>query len=417
MMIWALGLVLLASVAALGWRQGAIKVGFSFIGIVLGALLAGPLGHLFSRLLGLMGVKDPLLNWALGPLLVFVLISVIAKISAAAVHQKADVHYKYHAGELRLVLWERLNHRVGICLGLLNGAAYFILLSFVIYLISYVTFQFGTSDSAPKWMRLVNALGRDLHSTGFVKVARSLDKLPQADFQMADLGALIYHNPLLEARVVNYPGFLGLGEHQEFQDLGNDKEFTQQWASIEPVMTMMDNSHLQAIRHNPDLLRTIWSTVEPDLDDVQTYLTTGRSPRYDPITILGRWKYDPNLAINVIRRAKPNISSLEMQRLRHIMEGAFGKTELVAMPDGQVALKNAPSLKFSPANVPIPAPGPNGVVIAPPPPPVQTVQGQWKDANGKYLLTISSQDLPTTVEGDRLDMKAETSDWVFARED
>src|SRR5947209_5949325 len=131
MMIWALGLVLLASVAALGWRQGAIKVGFSFFGIVLGALLAGPLGHLFSRLLGFMGVKDPLLNWGLGPLLVFVLISVIAKISAAAVHQKADVHYKYHAGELRLVLWERLNHRVGICLGLLNGAAYFILLSFV----------------------------------------------------------------------------------------------------------------------------------------------------------------------------------------------------------------------------------------------------------------------------------------------
>jgi hypothetical protein len=157
--------------------------------------------------------------------------------------------------------------------------------------------------------------------------------------------------------------------------------------------------------------------VETNLDDVHTYLTTGRSPMYDPITILGRWKYDPNLALNVIRRAKPNISSLEMQRLRRIMEGAFGKTEMVAMPDGQLSLKNAPALKFSPANVPIPAPGPNGVVVPPAPPAVQTVQGQWKDANGKYLLTISSQDLPTAVEGDRLDMKAETSDWVFARED
>ena len=417
MMIWALGLVLLAALAGLGWRQGAIKVGFSFVGIVLGVLLAAPLGHLLSRLLGLIGVKDPLLNWALGPLLVFVLISAIAKIAAAAVHHKADVHYKYHAGELRLVLWERLNHRIGICLGLLNGAAYFILISFIIYLMSYVTFQFGTSDSDPKWMRVVNSLGRDLHTTGFAKVARSIDRLPQANYQMADLGALIYHNPLLEARVVNYPGFLSLGEHQEFQDLGNDKEFTQQWASIEPVITLMENSHMQGIRNNPDLLRTIWGTVETNLDDVQTYLTTGRSPRYDPIAILGRWKYDPNLGINVIRRSKPNISSLEMQRLRRIMEGAFGKTELVAMPDGQVALKNAPALKFSPANVPIPAPGPNGVVVQPPPPPVQTVQGQWKDANGKYLLTISSQDLPTAVEGDRLDLKAETSDWVFARED
>ncbi len=98
MMIWALGLVLLAALAGLGWRQGAIKVGFSFVGIVLGVLLAAPLGHLLSRLLGLIGVKDPLLNWALGPLLVFVLISAIAKIAAAAVHHKADVHYKYHAG-------------------------------------------------------------------------------------------------------------------------------------------------------------------------------------------------------------------------------------------------------------------------------------------------------------------------------
>ena len=417
MMIWALAVILIASVTALGWRQGAIKVAFSFMGIVLGALLAAPLGHPVSRLLGMVGVKDPLLNWALGPLVVFIIISVLAKIAAAAVHHKADVYYKYHAGDLRLALFERLNHRLGICLGLFNGTAYFILLSFVIYFMSYVTFQFGTSDSDPKWMRVVNSLGRDLDKTGFAKVARSIDKLPQTNFQMADLGALIYHNPLLEARLVNYPGFLSLGERPEFQELGNDKEFTQQWAGIEPVMSLMENSHLQAIRHNPELLQAIWTTVETNLDDVQTYLTTGRSPRYDPTPILGRWKYDPNLALNAIRRAKPNISSLEMARLRRIMEGAYGKTELVAMPDNQLTLKNAPSLKFSPQNVPIPAPGPNGVVVQPPPPPVQTVQGQWKDANGKYLLTISSQDIPSSVEGDRLDMKVETTDWVFARED
>jgi hypothetical protein len=282
---------------------------------------------------------------------------------------------------------------------------------------SYVTVQFATSDTDPKWMRLVNMLGRDLHKTGFAKVARSIDSVPQANFQMADLGALVYHNPLLEARVINYPGFLDLGEQPEFQNLGADKEFTQAWTGSEPVMSLLENPRLHAIRENPDLLRTIWSTVETNLDDVRTYLTTGQSPRYDSITILGRWKYDPNLALNAIRRAKPNISSLEMQRLRRIMEGAFSKTELVAKPDNQITLKNAPALKFSPANVPIPTPGPNGAVVPQPPPQVQTVQGQWKDAGGKYLLTIANQDLPTTVEGDRLDMKADSSDWVFARED
>ncbi|HZR21284.1 MAG TPA: CvpA family protein [Verrucomicrobiae bacterium] len=417
MTIWALGLILLASLAGLGYRQGAIKVAFSFVGIVLGAVLAVPLGRPLGRLLGLVGLKDPLLVWALGPVLVFIIFSVIFKIAAAAAHHKADVYYKYHAGDLRLALWERLNHRVGLCLGLLNGAAYFVLLSFVIYLLSYVTFQLATSDSDPKWMRVANLLGRDLHSTGFVKVARSLDSLPAQDFQMADLGALIYRNPLLEARLANYPGFLALGEQPEFQELGNDKELMQMWASMEPVMNLLDNPRLQAIRHNPELLKSIWSTVEPNLEDLRTYLSTGRSPHYDPITILGRWKFDPNMALNAIRRSKPNISSLEMQRLRRIMEGAFGKTELVAKPDNQLILKNAPSFKFSPINVPIPVPGPNGTVVAQPPPPVQTVQGQWQDANGKYLLSISSQDLPTTVEGDRLSMKTEAAEWVFARED
>jgi hypothetical protein len=45
------------------------------------------------------------------------------------------------------------------------------------------------------------------------------------------------------------------------------------------------------------------------------------------------------------------------------------------------------------------------------------VQGQWKDADNKYLLSFSGQDLPTSVEGDRLSVKNEGLEWVFARED
>jgi hypothetical protein len=417
MTTWALVVILLASLAGLGFRQGAIRVAFSFVAIVVGALVAVPLGHLLGRLLGIFGIKDPLLVWALGPLLVFILVSIAFKIAAAAVHHKADVHYKYHAGELRLALWERLNHRLGLCLGLLTGAAYVILLSFVIYVPSYLTYQLASSDSDPKWMRVLNSFGRDLHSTGFVKVARSIDSLPKVDFEMADLGGLIYRNPLLEARLGNYPGFLGLGEQPEFQDIGNDKELMQSWASMEPIMTLLDTPRLSGIRHNPDLLKSIWGTVEPDLADVETYLNTGRSPKYDPISILGRWKFDPNSAVNAIRRAKPNISSQEMQRLRRFFDAAFGKTELIAKPDNQVTVRAAPSLKLSPITASAPVAGPGGVPVLPPPPPVQNIQGQWKDANGKYLLSLSGLDLPTTVENDRLSMKSDSADWVFTRED
>jgi len=81
----------------------------------------------------------------------FVIISAAFKIGALAVHQKVDVHFKYNAGELRMALWERLNRRVGLCLGLLNGALYLILISWVIYAFSYWTVQMATSDTDPKW--------------------------------------------------------------------------------------------------------------------------------------------------------------------------------------------------------------------------------------------------------------------------
>src|SRR4030095_854498 len=117
MTIWVLAVILLASVAALGFRQGGIRVAFSLIGILLGILLAPPLGRLLKSPLSAVGLKNPVLLWVGGPLIVFVLISIIFQGAALAVHQKVDVFYKYRAGDLRLALWERLNHRLGLCLG------------------------------------------------------------------------------------------------------------------------------------------------------------------------------------------------------------------------------------------------------------------------------------------------------------
>src|SRR5437763_2295482 len=159
MMIWLLALVLLASLAGLGFRQGAIRVAFSLVGILLGALLAGPLGRLLKPALMAVGVKNPMLLWLLAPFLVFMAISIIFKIAALTVHQKVDVHYKYHAGDLRLALWERLNRRLGLCLGLLNGTVYFILICFAVYSLSYWTAQMATAESDPKWLKLLDRMG------------------------------------------------------------------------------------------------------------------------------------------------------------------------------------------------------------------------------------------------------------------
>ena len=407
-MFWLLALVLLASLAGIGYRQGAIRVAFSLIGIVFGALLAGPLGRLVRPLLVILGVKTPTLAWLLAPLIVFVLISVIFKVAALMVHQKVDVYFKYHAGDLRLALWERLNRRLGLCLGLANGALYLILLSSVIYPLSYWTVQLASSDEDPRLARILNRLGHDLESSGFAKVARSVDPMQQVWYDSADLAGLIYNNPLAEARLARYPAFLGLAERPEFQDMANDSQFTELRMQRQPIMTVLDHPKAQAILHNPELLNVVWTTVVPDLKDVPIFLETGKSPKYDQERILGRWTFNVGASMGLVRRTKPNISSTDMQKWKKWMAVVFAKTSFVAMTDHQAILKNVPQLKLPTAG----AAQSGGM---------QTLKGQWKDQDGKYQLTLSGgirdEQLPALIEGDRLTIAAEGLGLVFDRED
>ncbi|MCX6921797.1 MAG: CvpA family protein [Verrucomicrobia bacterium] len=408
MMFWLLALVLLASLAGIGYRQGAIRVAFSLVGILLGALLAGPLARLVKPLLGVFTVKNPTLLWVLAPLVVFVLISIAFKVAAFTVHQKVDVHFKYHAGDLRLALWERLNRRLGLCLGLLNGALYIVLLSFVIYAFSYWTVQVAGDDNDPKLVKILNRLGHDLQSTGFAKVARAIDPMPQVWYESADLAGMIYRNSLLEARLARYPAFLGLAERQEFQDIANDAQFTELRQRGEPIMALLDYPKIQTIVQNPELLNLIWATVVPDLKDLPIFLETGKSPKYDSEKILGRWNFNVNVALSLFRRAKPNITSKEMQNLKRWIVAAYAKTSFVAMTDHQVVLKNVPQTRL---------PGPGGSASGG----LQTLKGQWKDLDGKYQLALTGgakDELVTaTIENARLTMGAEGLSFVFDRED
>jgi hypothetical protein len=408
MMFWLLAVVLLASLAGIGFRQGAIRVAFSLVGILLGALLAGPLGKLIKPLLVVFGVKTPPLAWVLAPLVAFLVISIIFKVAAYMVHQKVDVYFKYHSGDLRLALWERLSHRVGLCLGLVNGALYLILISFVIYAFSYWTFQMATDDKDPKVVRLLNRLGQDLQSSGFAKVARAIDPMPQVWYDSADLAGLIYNNSLLEARLARYPAFLGLAERQEFQDIATDAQFTELRQRREPIKQLLDYPKTQAILQNPDLLKSIWTTVVPDLKDLRIFLETGKSAKYDPERILGRWNFNAKVAVGLLRKAKPNITSKEMLKWRNWMEAAFAKTSFVAMTDHQAILKNVPQVRL-PTAAAAPTGGP------------QTLKGQWKGGDGKYLLNLSGgvkdEQLTAMVEGDRLTITGEGTGLVFDRED
>jgi hypothetical protein len=408
MMLWLLAFIVLASLAGIGYRQGVIRVAFSLVGIIFGALLAGPLGKLVKPLLVVLGLKTPPLAWLLAPVVVFIVFSIIFKIAGLMVHQKVDVHFKYHAGDLRLVLWERLSRRTGLCLALVNGAAYLMLAAAVIYPLSYWTVQTASPDQNPRLVRLLNSLGRDLDSTGFVKVARALDPMPKVWYATADLVGVLYNTPLLQARLSRYPAFLGLAERPEFQDLGSDAQFTEMWQRREPIMHLVDYPKVQAILHNPDLLKLIWATVVPDLSDLNTFLDTGKSPKYDPEKILGRWDFNVNVTLSLFRQGKPNIYSSEMQKWKKWMIATFTRTSLVAMTDHHAVLKNIPQLPLLGGG----AGSGSGS---------QTLTGDWKGQDGKYLLAVSSggkeDHIPATIQHDRLTLGTPGLTLVFERED
>jgi uncharacterized membrane protein required for colicin V production len=403
MTIWLLALLLIASVAAMGFRQGGIRAGFSLFGILLGAMLAIPLGRWLKPVLAVVGFKNPTLVWMLAPFIVFVVISIIFKVVALTVHQKVDVHYKYRAGDLKLALWERLNHRLGLCLGLVNGAMYVILIAWIIYAFSYWTVQMAAADDDPTSVRMLNRLGRDLHSTGFAKVAASIDSLPQSYYDAADLVGVLYNNPLAEARLTRYPALLALAERPEIQDIATDQYFTEMRQKHEPIMNVINYAKVQAVLKNPDLVHTIWTTLAPDLKELPIFLETGKSAKYDGEKILGRWHFDVNSAINAVRRAKPNMASLEMQKVKKWMVAAFSKTSLVAAADHQAFLKNVPKILAA---------------TAAPTVETQTLEGKWSEAGGKYQMSFAGagKEAAVGVEGDRLTMSSDGMEMVFSRE-
>jgi uncharacterized membrane protein required for colicin V production len=395
MTIWILTLLLVLSLAGLGYRQGAIRVAFSLVGIFVGVLLAIPLGKPMAILLKAFGVQHPVLLWMLPPFVAFCVISVIFKSIAFAVHHKVEVYFKYKAGDLRLSLWERLNRRIGLCLGVVNGAAYMVLLSFVIYVVGYWTIQLESPEGMSKSARLFNSAIKGLQSTGFISTARALERMPETYYTAADVAGLIYQNSLLEARLARYPAFLMLGERQELQTLANDRTFTEMRARKDSASELLKYEAVQNIVKNTELVREIWDIAQPDLKDLTNFLDTGKSLKYSEEPILGRWYFSPSETAAALRQANPNLTALQMARARKQMQDIYAKTLFVIGTNGRLVVKDWPDLTAVPAKDQ--------------PQPLLSGKGEWDGGGGFYKLkfTVGSAELDGTakVENDRMTMK------------
>jgi hypothetical protein len=407
MTIWILALVFLGASAGLNLRLGVIRATFSFIGILAAMLFAGPLGRLLKPLFLHVNIENPTLIWLLAPFVGFVIILTLFKMAGFFIQWKVDLFYKYKAGDLRLALWRRLNSRLGLCVGLFNGAAYLMLISFVIYNVSYWTSQIAPSSSETKAMRLINQMGRDLTTTGLAKTARSVILMPDMYYKLADLAGLLRQNPQSNDRLESYPAFLSLAERDDFKQLGQDNNFQSAWKNLAPITQLLNDPQVKAMLKNNDLTATILGIVQTDWDDLNGYLKTGKSPKYDPVKILGRWDFNISVTITLFRQTRPNIQPNAMRAARAWMMDAYADTTFIAGADGQAFLKDLPRLKTQPNQPPVTEKA--------------TWKGRWKNSGTNYDLSLNSNGqsklMTARTDGQRLTLQSGNDSFVFDRRD
>jgi len=306
---------------------------------------------------------------------------------------------------LQLAMWERLDHRLGLCLGVFNGAAYLILASTAIYLLSYWTVQMATPESDPRTVKMINRMGKDLEVTGMNRVAVSVKTMPTNYYMAADIVGLIYKNPLLEGRLSRYPAIIGLAEQPVFQDLGNDQKFTEMRMSQASLLDLINYPKVQAIIQNPDMVKTVTNALMPNLSDLQAYLMTGKSQTFND-EIYGRWNFDLNGTMALFRKSHPNLTPTEAKKRREAWTVDFAKTSFVAAPPDLAKLKNYPHINAT---------------VKPPTIDLQNSEGHWTGISGTYTVNISmdgkDQQLSGEIKGDRLALSNSELGLGFVRED
>ena len=398
MIAWIVAILIVGLVAVVGYYQGALRAALSFIGLILGAMLAMPLSGITGWILELVGVKHPVTLAFLAPILAWILVLAVFKVVANTVHRKVDTYYKYKASDTRRGLWERLNQRLGICVGIANGVVYVFIISVIFYTMGYFTTQVEAEAGNPFATRIVNAFARDLDASNMDKAIGGLTPAEPAYFDAADVLGGIYHNPLLQNRVAQYPSFLSLAERPEFTAIGSDVNFQEQlWLKQPrpPVNALINHERLKPITKDPQMFKTVWALAKPDIADLKAYVESGRSPKYDEHKILGRWAFDYRESFARARKAKPLMTLADIRAARSVMT-ALNNSIFTAMVDHKAIFKVASSNK------------------------TEVLEGTWQaGSDGSYVASFSeggkSLDVPITVEYSKLLLSREGQTLVFEK--
>jgi hypothetical protein len=397
-MVWLIAFACLGLIGLSGYYSGPIRAGFGLAGLFFGAVLAGPLSPLTKHLLPMLGLVHPLWQLFVPQVLAFLVVLIIFIIAGSVVHRKLSLHFKYKEDEKKLLQWQRLYGRLGFCVGLLNGAVYFFLIMIPIYIGGYFTAEAAADDNNPPLAQFLTKTRGQLHDLKLDRVLAAYDPTPAQIYQASDIADLVLHNPLLKSRISHYPPFLTLGQRPQFQALANDVSLLEMIDRQANINEILKYPPIQTIVTNAALTGEIYNILGNDLNDLQEYLTTGKSPKYDDETILGIWTIDPQATLAQERKRHPGMNLRQLAALRQEMYPVITDLSLTATTDNQMILK-----KQAPSST-------TATIVA---------VGTWKK-DGTYQVTLPGSKPENTEieidEGDTLLLPKEGYVMVFDKE-
>jgi hypothetical protein len=404
-------------------------------------MVASPMGRALQPLMGKIGIKNPVYQ-AITPAPVAFLIVMLAIFGIGfAVHWKVAQIFKFTRDDVDRIRWERMNRACGVSLGFLTAVVFFFLLGGAIYSGGYLTAQLANEENDPAIIKFMNKARQDMSELRLDKAMAALAPAGSRFYEVSDVLGLLYKNPILQARLAHYPDFFALGQRSEIQEIGTDKEYTEMLFGKASLTQIIKHARTQAILGNADLMGQFLAT---DLKDLETYLRTGKSPKYAEQKLLGVWVLDKDATLTNIRKAKPEMKANELTQIRDTLERAGTITVEIA-PDNKLFAKQEGAQTAAPAaNPAAPAPvaapnpyarfGPRGggrpavaaAPAAPAGPTIPAISGEftWKGADEKYSITLPGPggkpvEMPASVTEDELVVSAPVLGFnlVFSRQE
>ena len=408
MIMWIAALLLVAATVGIGYRQGAIRASFTFIGLLVAAVLAIPFGPMFAWVFPLLGFKNPLAPKFVAPVIAFFAISLVFKGIAAFVHRKVEYSYRYHRDDASRAVWEVLMKRLGACVGALNGLVYFIVFALLVSVFGYTTIQIGGNEGGENTSKIIGFLGKsadDLKATQMDKVVAPFNPAPTNYFDTADTLGLLYHNRNLMDRVGNYPLFAAMAQQPIYKTLGADKELQSLIKNKGSFEEIMANPTVSEVVSNTDLVKIV---LDMDVPDFKEFLETGVSPKFSQEKLLGRWRYDLQESIRMNKALKPDVAASTWFRVKNELVERFDDSVFTAFHDNtaKFMIKTNMDGKASPMYDLPPVRLPNGRIVTNSAPrwartnSLSSATGKWSGSAPNYLISLNnSPNGSATVEG------------------